>query len=802
MEKNVGKSCITCGQVFDPSIAFCPSDGTKLSDELITASSHELIQVTSRHLIKNRAAQSADAQNPHSSGPIVLDIPATESSSKGKDKRKAISAGTRVEKLASTGDENEEDRPHLVPTLIGTTLDNQYEIISVVGKGGMSFVYKATHLLLRKTVAIKTLLPHLTVQATSLQRFQQEAQAASNLKHPNIIAIHNFGTTPDGEPYLVMDYVEGSSIAEEIDKYGFVHVDRAVEIFIQVADALAHAHQRGIIHRDLKPSNILLLEKEGKKDFVNIVDFGIAKMLPQDGSEAINLTQTGEVFGSPLYMSPEQCRGEKLDARADIYSMGCLMYETLTGRAATSGDNTMEVLYNHIHEIPAPMKAPLTYIPSQLEKIVFKTLAKDPAQRYQSMEQLRDELKAFSLHRKTSMFSKVANAWSLFWLRRKPRTRRDKIIVGIAFGGIACALFLAFQMISLYWSAADSPASKVPIIWDEDREALRVNKENVEDAKGRFDVMYHGRVARSMEDHHSDTAEIINSLTGPAEYLAKRHLWKSAMEMYQLAYDYSLKYNDFLALRTISLRMAMAECYVKLQQYEEGARIYNEMLTKMIKGPASRDFVDQSVIESKLGSTFYLEGRWKPALYYLNLAYETWTHPPTNSPAFTFYSLPRDLQNNYEYTLLISRLASTYQRLYESSVASGQPDQSALVNSVRLYKLASEQWRHLAGEHENNRNATIALANYAYLAHILDKSANLDEDYALAADRIKQFGQESTYQGIILQNYSNYLFDKGHLIGAAENRIHAWHIFAQQAKDDAPSKSSSESAEHATVVGK
>ncbi|MBI2809484.1 MAG: serine/threonine protein kinase [Candidatus Melainabacteria bacterium] len=303
LEKNVGKSCSTCGQVFDPSISFCPTDGTKLSGELVTASSHELIQVTSRNLQKKPDATRVSFPQ------IVLDIPATskhddtpnesfgngskssnsstdkssnrdtEKSFDGESKRSSDrdsktsldnSSKTKVEvsvkenfdnsarnkfdsdSLEESGDNLRDTRQHLVPTLIGTTLDNQYEIVSVIGKGGMSFVYKATHLLMKKTVAIKTLLPHLTLQATSLQRFQQEAQAASNLKHPNIIAVHNFGTTPDGEPYLVMDYVEGSSISDELEKYGFVQVDRAVDIFIQVSDALAHAHSRGIIHRDLK----------------------------------------------------------------------------------------------------------------------------------------------------------------------------------------------------------------------------------------------------------------------------------------------------------------------------------------------------------------------------------------------------------------------------------------------------------------------------------------------------------------------------------------------------------------------
>jgi serine/threonine protein kinase len=783
VDKNVGKSCKTCGQVFDPSIAFCPSDGSKLSSELITASSHELIQVTSRHIIEKNSARKKPLA---SSSPIVIDKPDAENGDQIKIVAREDRDTKGGNKFNSTtgGDAPHDHREHAVPTLIGQTLDNQYEILSVVGKGGMSFVYKANHLLLRKTVAIKTLLPHLTLQATSLQRFQQEAQAASNLKHPNIISIHNFGTTPDGEPYLVMDYVEGSSIADELEKYGFIHVDRAVEIFIQVADALAHAHQRGIIHRDLKPSNILLLEKEGHKDFVNIVDFGIAKMLPQDGVEAISLTQTGEVFGSPLYMSPEQCRGDKLDARSDIYSMGCLMYETLTGRAATAGDNTMEVLYNHIHEIPAPMKAPLTYIPSGLEKIVFKTLAKDPTQRYQTMDQLRDELKAFSLHRKTSLPSMISNAWSLFWLRRKPRTKKDKIILAIAISGFMCAAFFAHQLLSMYWSAAESPASKLPLVWEEDREDHKVYTDGVEDTKGSFDVMLHRRIASDADSNHKPSAEIINDLAGPAEFLAKRKLWKSALQMYQEAYKYSLKYNDYLALRTLTLRMQMAECYVKMQQYEEGARIYEELLGKIAQ-EVQRNYVDQSVLQYKLGNVFYLEGKWEQGLQLYDQTYRTWTSPPTGyTPAFSFYQLPTNLKSNYDFSLLVSRMATAYQRLYENSVARGQPDHAALANSVHLYKLAAEQWGHLSGVQESNRNTAVALANYALLDHILDKNANLDQEYALVAKRSKQFGSESAYEGVILRDYSDYLFDKGNWLEAATSRLHAWKIFAQLAKAD------------------
>ncbi|CAN5412302.1 hypothetical protein BH10CYA1_BH10CYA1_01620 [soil metagenome] len=815
MEKNVGKSCSTCGQVFDPSISFCPTDGTKLSSELVTATSQELIQVTSRNLQKKPDATRVSFPQ------IVLEIPAiskqddtpNESFGNGaksltSDLKKNTDNSFRSKfdsgSLEETGDNLRETRQHLIPTLIGATLDNQYEIVSVIGKGGMSFVYKATHLLMKKTVAIKTLLPHLTLQATSLQRFQQEAQAASNLKHPNIIAVHNFGTTPDGEPYLVMDYVEGSSISDELEKYGFVPVDRAVDIFIQVSDALAHAHQRGIIHRDLKPSNILLLEKDGHKDHVNIVDFGIAKMLPQDGVEAISLTQTGEVFGSPLYMSPEQCKGERLDARSDIYSMGCLMYETLTGRPATSGDNTMEVLYNHIHEIPAPMKAPLTHVPPQLEKIVFKTLAKDASQRYQSMGELRDQLKAFNLRRKTSVLNRLTDYWQLFCLRRKPRTQREKIIVAIAVSGVLCAIFFAFQLASLYWAAADSPASKTAIVWDEDREAQKVNKEVVEDDKARFDVMLHARVAASMDDKHADPTELVNYLSGPAEYLAKRHLWKSALEMYELAYKYSLKYNDYLVLRTMTLRLSMADCYMNLHQYEEAARIVDEMKRRLFKG-YHQDYVDHSILAAKLGNIYYLQGKWQPALQEMNIAHKIWTEKHPRILPFTFYNLPSNPETSYDFTLLISRMASSYQRLYQASVIDGTPNQAALQNAVRLYKMAGAQWNHLVGGHDANRNVSVAMANYVFLGHILDKNADFDTEYADVAQRAKEFGADSSYEGIILLNYSGYLMDKGRYLDAMTNRIHAWRIFAQLAKSDgsASTNSASESAgQSAPIVGK
>ncbi len=225
-----------------------------------------------------------------------------------------------------------------------------------------------------------------------------------------------------------MDYIEGISLAALIKRDRQVNPESACHIFAQIADALAHAHQHGIVHRDLKPTNILLVEKFNDPHHVQVVDFGIAKLLPQSGQEGLNLTQTGELFGSPLYMSPEQSNGHALDARSDIYSLGCLMYETLTGSTPMRGDTPLEVLYKQVNEIPASLGSHGTKVPQKLEAIVFKCLAKNPDNRYQSMDELHEELVQL-FRRNASPLSKVVTQWELFLLRRPIRSRRDRAFV-------------------------------------------------------------------------------------------------------------------------------------------------------------------------------------------------------------------------------------------------------------------------------------------------------------------------------------------------------------------------------------
>ena len=285
--------------------------------------------------------------------------------------------------------------------LLGQIIDERYVITALVKAGGMGAVYRAHHRTLGKIKAIKVLKQSALTNDSALNRFNNEAKAASSLDHPNLVAVHDFGLTADGEPYLVMDYVDGKSLCEILKDDGPLPAAQVIQVLEQLCDGMQHAHDKGIIHRDIKPSNILVCLTASGAPQVKIVDFGIAKMTSNNWSEQ-HITRAGEVCGSPPYMSPEQCHGDReLDARSDIYSLGCVTYEALTGVPPFLGDNAMQTMYKHINERPAKMKAPEHKLSGSepelmdsLEKVVMRALEKDPSLRYQSMAQMRADLES------------------------------------------------------------------------------------------------------------------------------------------------------------------------------------------------------------------------------------------------------------------------------------------------------------------------------------------------------------------------------------------------------------------------
>ncbi|MFK7990052.1 MAG: serine/threonine-protein kinase [Sandaracinaceae bacterium] len=272
--------------------------------------------------------------------------------------------------------------------LLGRVVDGRYQVDQQIGEGGMGIVYLATHTVLQKKLALKVLRGENSKDAEVVQRFMQEAQAATSIGHQNIIDISDFGRLHDGSVYFVMEYLDGTSLADMIKRGGSIPMADAIHIVRQMGSALEAAHARGIVHRDLKPDNIFVVKQGGDPLFVKVLDFGVAKV----GGAASKLTKTGMVFGTPHYMSPEQAAGHSVDSRTDIYAIGVIMYEMFTGKVPFDADTFMGILSKHMFESPAKPSDVKGASLGPLEEVILKALEKGPENRYQSMSELIADL--------------------------------------------------------------------------------------------------------------------------------------------------------------------------------------------------------------------------------------------------------------------------------------------------------------------------------------------------------------------------------------------------------------------------
>lgn len=289
----------------------------------------------------------------------------------------------------TTDQSGEEEQVNSLP--VGTVIGARYEILAFVGRGGMGEVYKVRDQKTASIFALKMISPHLAQQKLLAKRLEHEAQAARTLVHGNIASVYEVGTTDGGQPYMILDYIDGDSLEALLKKETVLPVERAMGIFLQIADALVHARLKSIVHRDLKPSNILITRGDSGQDLVKIVDFGIAKISDQDRADKTKLTQTGELLGTPLYMSPEQCRGDEIDERSDIYSFGCIMHEVLSGKPAFTAENSVRVILKHLGDEPPPLPNNVG-ISDDLKKVILRCLEKSPADRYANAGELQVDL--------------------------------------------------------------------------------------------------------------------------------------------------------------------------------------------------------------------------------------------------------------------------------------------------------------------------------------------------------------------------------------------------------------------------
>lgn len=277
-----------------------------------------------------------------------------------------------------------------------TVIDSKYEIKGLIGRGGMGAVYNAYHLSLKKDVALKT-FRHGLMSSEAFMRFQREVKALAKVRSENVIQIFDFGIDAHGIPYYTMELLDGFSLADRLNSQGILEIDETVSIFTQVASALSKAHALGIVHRDIKPANIFLVPRNDHFQ-VKVLDFGIAKILGSE-TEKVDSTRTGLIFGSPLYMSPEQTRGEDADHATDIYSFGCTLFEALTGKPPYVGNSSFETMRLHQEAtIPALTTSSKNRFPSALEDLVTRALAKDRKERIGSFAEVLDSFSSVTAH--------------------------------------------------------------------------------------------------------------------------------------------------------------------------------------------------------------------------------------------------------------------------------------------------------------------------------------------------------------------------------------------------------------------
>src|SRR5947208_5388625 len=325
-------------------------------------------------------------------------------------------------------------------SLVGQTIGH-YKISEPIGTGGMGEVYLATDIVAGRKAALKLLPLRFTGDAERLRRFQQEAHAVVGLNHPNILTVYEIGEDHSIH-YIASELIEGETLRERLTR-GRMQLSEAVDVAIQVASALAAAHQAGIVHRDIKPENIML-RPDG---YVKVLDFGIAKLAEEElpaampRGEALLLVETnlGGVLGTVRYMSPEQACGEHVDQSTDIWSLGVVLYEMLTGHAPFTGDTSQDVMFSILEKEPPPLTHYITLAPAELQQIISKTLRKDRGQRYRSAHELLNALK--ELRRKLE--AELERAAAPLWLRwaRSPAA----LVLGLTIGALALALPFYWQ---------------------------------------------------------------------------------------------------------------------------------------------------------------------------------------------------------------------------------------------------------------------------------------------------------------------------------------------------------------------
>jgi serine/threonine protein kinase len=459
--------------------------------------------------------------------------------------------------------------------LIGTVLGNNFRILSLLGRGGMGSVYLADDLALERQVAVKVLESSALSSPTDWDRFKREGQTLSKLHHQHIVKVLSLGKTEQDNLFLVMEYIRGRDIAQVLSLEGPINWRRAVEIALQVCNALSYVHSQGGVHRDLKPQNIMLLDGE-KSDFVKLLDFGLASFV---SSSAQKLTKTGALVGSPQYMSPESTQGTVVDGRADIYSLGCILYECLTGKCPFEATNSIELLHKQRVEMPKRLNDlfQLTGIPAELEMVIFKALQKEPSRRYQSMSEFELDLRLITAGR-----SEELDFAGLTFGSQDQQISRTKLPQALA---IVLFLVLGLAFVCL---APHRPQAHVQ---EKTAEALRDPRSE------KIEHEYKNSLARYEKAFGVDSPKIEKQLNDLAQYYFRQHRLTEAEPLLERLLAIREKSLGTVHEQVADTLIRLADCYGARGNYGKAEPLYKRALAirEELLGPMHEYVGDTSI---------------------------------------------------------------------------------------------------------------------------------------------------------------------------------------------------------------
>ena len=577
-----------------------------------------------------------------------------------------------------------------------------------------------------------------------MQRFKREAEATSRLDHPNLVKIHDFGIA-GGSPYLVMDYIQGTTLADAIKADTRLTPEIVVHIMSQACEAFEHAHSCGIIHRDIKPSNIMVEHNGNKPNFVRVVDFGIAKLVAED-PEIHKLTKTGEVFGTPLYMSPEQCQGLTLDARTDIYSLGCVMYEALSGNAPFTGSSIYDILFKQINEIPEGLAAsiPERQTREAMETVVFAAMAKDPSKRYATMAKLKEDLDHIEQGRNKGLVANLARQWNLQQLKRSPLERRIPfrfvvacclVLLSVA---VACSLFVYRAMLPEQGDYYQTALWKGGLIESRYEPVLE---------NGDIQQIIQGHVARIlMHRKQSSNTDSATAVNGGQPQLGLSDIIDISLG------GSGVQHRD---PEIIANSRKMGTDLYKHQYYELAALSYEDAVNgEMLRGPEAKALPSLEGTFNRLAKIYASQKRW----WQLDQVYGKW---------IPLWSMKTAAQRDPQKESLINcRYAEICRQICDL------PD----INSVIRASFRQRAKEHYMEAQKNNMVATTGLAciGLARLFEQEGKTSEAEREYAQADKTLEQaLAANPSGLRVFLGNYGDFLWKKGQYLEALKLKLRA-----------------------------